>query len=232
VRRAVSSAFPMSFAVNMGPPAWYRSGMGDRIIAPHRSMGLIAVFALAACAGAQPSSRRPPAKAHAPAPPGELAIESEPPGVLVFVEGKEVGTTPLVTQVESGSRLVSWSYQDRNYKPAMIDVPPGRRTEYRFRLNLASDDSPTRADQAKAGATAADVKLRALACLKEAHALGPIQATVRVALSPEHPPKLTVTSISGFAPRFEPCLWELQSTLTERTVSRPVEATLSLELKD
>lgn len=191
-----------------------------------------ALVALAGC-GASPDpapTSRP--KPRAPAPAGELAIESDPVGVSVFVEGVLVGTAPLVAKVESGTRVVAWSYRDRNYTPALVDVAPGGRTEYRIRLNVAPDDSPTRRDQSMAEAAALDVKLRALHCLQKAHPIGSVRAQVRVTLSPDAPPRVTLVDVSSSAAGLEACISALGATLSDRAVSRPTDSLLRLELTE
>jgi WD40 repeat protein len=59
-------------------------------------------------------------------PPTELYVRTTPPGAKVFVDGKELGTSPSLVEVEPGEHSITVKLEGYGPKTSTVTVPDGR----------------------------------------------------------------------------------------------------------
>jgi hypothetical protein len=71
---------------------------------------------------------------------GSLVVDSRPAGASVFVDGREVGVTPLVIRVPAGQRGVRLERDGYRAVSTLVDVAAGGRTRVAARLEGGQDE--------------------------------------------------------------------------------------------
>jgi hypothetical protein len=68
-------------------------------------------------------------------PPGRLTVVTAEPGVLVSIDGEQVGTTPITREVMPGHHLVRvWGDGYARADPIWVEVGPGEEVAHRPRI--------------------------------------------------------------------------------------------------
>lgn len=78
---------------------------------------------------------------------GTLKVETEPPGVLVFVDGQPVGKSPVTHHLPPGTYVLAYHYEGNHYEPEVIQVAAGQVLEKRLTLRLPPPGAERPADQ-------------------------------------------------------------------------------------
>ncbi len=68
-------------------------------------------------------------------PPTEVYVETDPPGAVVIVDGKEVGTSPGLFEVEPGTREIVVKSADHDSTKEEVDARGSRITKIRLQLD-------------------------------------------------------------------------------------------------
>jgi hypothetical protein len=145
--------FPMVelFAAVLDPVVQMSKGRQVPQYSPFFTEGQMLFFASGAQAPPVEDPIKPPDDPR-PSKPGKLIVKSKPEGASVFVDGQQVGTTPLTTEIEvDNKRKIRVTVELSGYESVEKEIEVKSKKESRLDLKLkkSSAPDPPRAQKAR-----------------------------------------------------------------------------------